>query len=184
MREIELYEIQASDGPCLDCFRSGVPVLNADLQAAEDRWPAFAPGALGAGFRTVSALPMRLRGRVIGALNLFQTDATAISDADLSAAQAFADVASIAVLQHEAADDARLLNDQLNRALNSRVSIEQAKGMIAERSGIDPAEAFVWLRGYARHRGLRLADVAQGVVTGAIRTIAPPPPAPAGKRHR
>ena len=180
IRDIELYELQARDGPCLDCYRSGEPVVNQDVAAAIGRWPAFAPAALAAGFRTVSAIPMRLRGRIIGALNLFRTEEAAMSDADLSGARAFADVATIAILSHQAATDARLVNEQLNRALNSRVIIEQAKGMLAERADLDVDQAFVWLRSQARRNNLRLVDVAQDFIQGRIRAIEPPPSRRAG----
>ena len=180
MRDIELYELQASDGPCLDCYRSGEPVVNHDVAAAAERWPAFAPAAQAAGFRTVSAIPMRLRGRIIGALNLFRTEEAPMSDADLSGAQAFADVATIALLSHQAVTDARVVNEQLNRALNSRVIIEQAKGMLAERGALDVDQAFVLLRGHARRHNLRLVDVAEDFIAGRIRAIELPPSHPAG----
>jgi GAF domain-containing protein len=174
MRDMELYELQASDGPCLDCYRSGEPVVNHAVAAAAGRWPAFAPAALAAGFRTVSAIPMRLRGRIIGALNLFRTEEAEMSDADLSGARAFADVATIAILSHQAATDARVVNEQLNRALNSRVIIEQAKGKLAERAALDVDQAFVWLRGHARRHNLRLVDLAQDFIEGRTKTIEPP----------
>jgi GAF domain-containing protein len=166
MRSLELYELQASDGPCLDAYRHGDPVRNEDLTATGARWPMFSPAALDAGFRMVSALPMRLRGVTIGALNLFRTDVTVIPDADLRAAQAFADVATIAILQHQQAVDSRTLNDQLNHALNSRIIIEQAKGMLAERAGVDMEQAFDRLRHHARHHNQRLAAVAQSFING------------------
>ena len=166
MRDMELYELQASDGPCLDAYRSGQPVHNEDLATAEHRWPRFTPAARAAGFQSVSALPMRLRGMTIGALNLFRTDHSTISDLDLAASQAFADVATIAILQHQQSDDSRQLNEQLNHALNSRVIIEQAKGMLAERAGIDMNQAFTQLRHHARHHNQRLAAVAQSFIDG------------------
>lgn len=135
MRVLELFELQAREGPCLDCYRRGQPVLNQELATASDRWPRFAPEALAAGFRTAHALPMRLRGTVIGALNLFHIHAGDMRQADIDAAQAMADVATIAILQHRATQEAQLLNEQLNQALNSRIVIEQAKGMLAERLG-------------------------------------------------
>ncbi len=168
MRVLELLELQAQEGPCLDCFRNGEPVVNRDLEMSLVRWPQFAPAALAAGFRTVHALPMRLRGAVIGGLNLFNVDAHDIHPADLEAAQALADVATIAVLQHRAALEARVLNDQLNEALNTRIIIEQAKGIIAERDGLDMGHAFDRLRGHARSHNLLLADVARGVIDGTV----------------
>jgi GAF domain-containing protein len=179
MRVLELFEIQAQEGPCLDCFRAGAPVANEDLSVDADRWPRFGAEALAAGFRSVHALPMRLRGTVIGALNLFHVDAGAMRPVDVDAAQAFADVATIAILQHRAATEAFALNEQLNRALNTRIVIEQAKGMIAERQGLDMEQAFATLRNHARNHNLRLADVASDVIEGALLAqdldLLPPP---------
>ena len=135
---------------------------------AGDRWPRFAAEALAAGFHSVNAVPMRLRGNVIGALNLFHDERGGMSAADLEAAQAFADIATIAILQHRAAREAQVLNDQLNHALNSRIVIEQAKGIVAERQGLDMDEAFATMRSYARRRNLRLADVATDVIAGSL----------------
>ena len=128
MRVLELFELQAKEGPCLDCYRSGKPVVNQDLATVNGRWPRFAPEALAAGFRSVHALPMRLRGTVIGALNLFHVEAGEMQSADVEAAQALADVATIAILQHRATLEAQVVNQQLQNALNSRIVIEQAKG--------------------------------------------------------
>ena len=168
MRGLELFELQAQEGPCLDCYRTGRPVLNEDLETADDRWPHFAPAARLAGFRSVQALPMRLRGSVIGALNLFHTELGAMRPADVDAAQAFADVATIGILQNRATLEAQLVNDQLNTALNSRIVIEQAKGMVAERNNLDMAASFELLRSHARNHNLRLVDVALGVIDGDV----------------
>ncbi|MBW3667643.1 MAG: GAF and ANTAR domain-containing protein [Actinobacteria bacterium] len=168
MRVLELFELQAQEGPCLDAFRTGLPVVAQDLSTASGRWPRFAAEALGAGFQSVQALPMRLRGAVIGALNLFHVDRGEMRQADIDAAQALADVATIAVLQHRAALEAQVLNEQLNHALNSRIVIEQAKGMVAERRELDMEEAFTALRSYSRNHSLRLADVARGVIDGTV----------------
>ena len=115
MRVLELFELQAQEGPCLDCYRTGQPVVNQDLAAVDGRWPRFAAEALAAGFRSVHALPMRLRGTVIGALNLFHIEPGEMRRADIDAAQALADVATIAILQHRAALEAQVLNEQLNQ---------------------------------------------------------------------
>ena len=168
MRLLELFELQSQEGPCLDCYRAGTPIVNQDLATVDGRWPRFAPEALGAGFRSVHALPMRLRGTVIGALNLFRSEAGTMGDADRQVAQAFADVATIAILQHRAALRAQELNEQLNHALTSRIVIEQAKGVIGERLGIDMEQAFRTLRGHARRHGLRLVELANDVITGAF----------------
>ena len=168
MRMLELFEVQSQEGPCLDCHRLGEAILNSDLADADARWPRFAPEARAAGFRSVHALPMRLRGRVIGALNLFRVEAGSMNQADIDAAQALADVATIAILQNRAALEAQRLNEQLNYALNSRIVIEQAKGMVAERENLDMEQSFARLRAHARNSNLRLADVARDVVGGVI----------------
>lgn len=168
MRTLELFEVQAQEGPCLDSYRTGKPVVNQDLAAADGRWPRFAAEALAAGFHSVHALPMRLRGSVIGALNLFRVGPGKVGPADLGIAQAFADVATIGILQHRAAHDAQVVNDQLTHALNSRVVIEQAKGMVGERLQFDMEQAFIALRNHARNHNLRLADVAMAVIDGNV----------------
>jgi len=166
MRLLELFELQAEEGPCLDCYTTGQPVLNVDLGGGDPRWPRFAERATAAGFRSVQALPMRLRGAILGALNMFQVDAGEMRPADVAAAQALADVATIAIIQHRAASEAKLLNEQLSEALNTRIVIEQAKGMIAQQRGVDMEAAFTTLRDHARTHNLRLADLAYDVVDG------------------
>ncbi len=178
MRLLELFELQSQEGPCLDCYRTGEPVVNQDLASADDRWPRFTAEALAAGFGSVHALPMRLRGAVIGALNLFHLDPGTMRPADVAAAQAMADVATIAVLQHRAALEAQMINEQLSHALNSRVVIEQAKGMLSERLGIDMDEAFGELRKHARSHNLRLVAVAQDVLDGRLSGDALDPASP------
>ena len=172
MRVLELFEIQAQEGPCLDCHRTGSPVSDRDLAAADSRWPRFATEALAAGFLSVQALPMRLRGSVVGALNLFQIQPGEMPPADIAVAQALADVATIAILQHRAAQEAQTLNEQLNQALNTRIAIEQAKGMVAERLGLELDAAFATLRNHARNHNLRLADVAKEVIVGQLAAAA------------
>jgi len=173
MRLVELFELQSQDGPCPDCYRTGEPALHEDLAGEDQPWARFGPVALAAGFRSVQALPMRLRGVTIGALNLFRTKKGRLEESDVVAAQALADVATIAILQHRAAIEAHLLVDQLNHALNSRVVIEQAKGILAQRVGFDMEAAFSWLRNHARSHNLRLVDVAQSIIDGTL--VAEPP---------
>jgi GAF domain-containing protein len=168
MRLLELFELQSQEGPCLDCYRTGEPVLNQDLATVNGRWPRFAAEALDAGFHSVHALPMRLRGTVIGALNLFHAGAGVMRQADVEAAQALADVATIAILQHRAVLEAQMVNEQLQNALNSRIVIEQAKGMVGERAGLSMEQAFVALRQHARNHNLRLADVAEQIIRGSL----------------
>jgi GAF domain-containing protein len=178
MRVLELFELQSQEGPCLESYRTGEPVANADLAALGGPWPRFAAEALEAGFRSALALPMRLRGSVIGALNLFHVEPGDMREADIVAAQAFADVATIAILQHRAVLEAQVVNEQLNNALNSRVLIEQAKGVLSERSGLNMEEAFALLRNHARNHNLRLSDVARDVVHDnlAVSKLDAPPP--------
>lgn len=169
MRLLELFELQTEQGPCLECFQTGEVVTHDDLTTAVTRWPRFAPEAIASGFLSVHALPMRLRGNVIGALNLFHADAHGLTDEGLEAARAFANIATIAILQYRATVEADQLIDQLNTALNTRILIEQAKGVVSERRQIGMEDAFAALRGYARNNNLRLADVAAAVVAGTLK---------------
>jgi len=175
MRILQDFELSSAEGPCLDCYRTGKPVVNETL-AGGGHWPRFTPVALEAGFRSVYAVPMRLRRSILGALNLFGSEERTLSEQDLLAAQAFADVATIAVLQNRAIVEAQILADQLNHALNSRVVIEQAKGVLAERLGIGMEQAFTRLRTHARNHNLRLAVLAQGLVDGTLNVDALDPP--------
>ena len=165
---VELMQLQADQGPCLDCFRDGAPVLVADLGSSAERWPRFAPEAMTAGFSAVHAVPLRLRGKVLGALNLFRTTPGGLDHADATAAQALADVATVALLQHRAMSEAQTLAEQLQDALNSRVAIEQAKGVLAAQAGLGMDEAFLQLRGYARAHQQLLTQVAEDVVAGRL----------------
>ena len=169
-RVLELFEVQSDEGPCVDCFRAGKAVLNVDLAQTDGRWPSFAPKAREAGYRSVHAFPMRLRQQTIGALNLYRADEVRMRDTDVVAAQALADVATIAILQHRAVLNAQLLNDQLSQALNTRIVIEQAKGVVAERAELDMEQAFARLRRHARNHNLRLADVA-GAVSSKVLAV-------------
>lgn len=166
-RLVELFELQSDAGPCVDCCRSGEAVVNADLEAEAERWPRFAEAARRSGFVAVHALPLRLRDTVIGALNLFSSARRVLNDDDARAGQALADVATIGILAQRGLHQAELLAAQLQGALTSRIVIEQAKGVLAERRAIDVDEAFELLRGYARRRNLRLSDVAREVAEGS-----------------
>jgi hypothetical protein len=172
---IELFQVQNDQGPCLDCFRTGQPVTAADLAGPGQRWPRFAAAATRAGFGTVNALPMRLRDQVIGALNLFGTGAGLLGPAELRIGQALADVATIGLLQERNVRRAETLAEQLQAALNSRVVIEQAKGKLAERTGLDMNEAFTLLRQHARTTSQRLTDVARDVIDSPTADFAPQP---------
>ncbi len=172
-RLLELFQLQNDQGPCLDCFRAGQSIAAADLASDAERWPRFAAAAREAGFAAVQALPMRLRDQVIGALNLFRAEPGALDPAAVRIGQALADVATISLLHERSMRHSDTLNEQLQTALNSRVIIEQAKGKLAERLGLDMAQAFSLLRDYARDRNRRLVDVAQAFVDGAEPVTSP-----------
>lgn len=163
---LELFEVQNEEGPCLDSYRTGEAILNAEL--TESRWPAFSPRARDAGFEVAHALPMRLRETVIGALNVFQSNGAALNPGDLELSRALADVATIGLLQQRALRRATVLAEQLESALKTRIVIEQAKGVLAERLGIGVEEAFARLRRHARDGNQRLAEVAAGLVSGTV----------------
>jgi GAF domain-containing protein len=185
MRLLELFEIQSDEGPCVDCFRSGHPVTCPDLSTEIRRWPQFAALAMTDGFASVYSLPMRLRGRTIGALNLFRSNSTDLHEADLLAAQALADVATIAILQHRVTVESQLLNEQLSQALTSRIVIEQAKGKVSEATGLSVDESFRRLRHHARSNNLRLGDLAVRIADGSLASTAldPLPGPKAPKAH-
>jgi GAF domain-containing protein len=181
MRLLELFELQAQEGPCLDAFRTGQRVDHENLQAGSGSWPSFSAAAFEAGFQSALALPLRLREATLGALNLLSVTRTPMAEADVIVARAFADLATLSIVQHRAAAEAQRLNEQLSSALTSRVVIEQAKGVISERARVEPAEAFSRLRYYARNHNLRLTDIAQAAIDGTLdpQAWAPPPrPAP------
>jgi transcriptional regulator with GAF, ATPase, and Fis domain len=168
-RLLELFQSQTDEGPCPECFHTGRPVTVADLSmpTAARRWPRFVTAARQVGFASVSALPMRLRSDVIGALNLFGTEPGALDEDTTRLAQALADVATIGLLQARAIRERETLAEQLQTALNSRVVIEQAKGVIAERRHIDMDQSFTLLRRTARTSNRRLSELARAVVNGS-----------------
>ncbi len=168
MRLVELFELQCEEGPCLDAYREQRVVTCDDLGEAAERWPRFARYAQASGFEAVSAVPMRLRSEVIGALNLFSSRARRLGEEDTKVAQAMADVATIGILQQRALRDAHAFADELQAALRSRVVIEQAKGVISEHDQVDVDEAFVRLRRFARTHHQLLSDIAGRVVSGEI----------------
>jgi hypothetical protein len=163
-RELELFQLQAEQGPCVDCYRSGEPVSVEDLVAAQAKWPRFAPVAVEAGFVSVHAIPMRAAGMVLGALGLFGDRAGALNDADLLVARTLAHVACVAVLQEHAPTPATV-GPRLQAALNRRVVVEQAKGFLRETMNVSVEDAFMLLRSYARERGEHLSDVARTLMT-------------------
>jgi transcriptional regulator with GAF, ATPase, and Fis domain len=165
-RLLELFQLQTDEGPCVDCFRSGRAVSVIDLPGV-GRWPRFTAAAAEVGFAAVHAMPLRLRSQTIGALNLFSTQPGPVDESKLRLGQALADVATIGLLQQRAIQRRDTLTEQLQTALNSRVLIEQAKGVLAERLQMGVDEAFTILRGAARGRNRRLTEFAQAIVDGS-----------------
>jgi GAF domain-containing protein len=162
----ELMQVQTDEGPCIDCVRTGEPVTVTDLNDAATRWPRFTAALAGRGsYRSVHALPLRLRGEAIGGMNLFHTRPGPLPEADLRLAQALADIATIGILQERAIRHSEMLAEQLQRALNTRVVIEQAKGVLAQLGNMAMDAAFERLRRHARSHNTLLGDVAQRVVT-------------------
>ncbi|MGQ0629822.1 MAG: ANTAR domain-containing protein [Sporichthyaceae bacterium] len=166
MRLLELFQIQNDQGPCLECYQSGTQVQEDDLSTAQGRWDRFAPEAVAAGFRSVHALPMRLREETIGAMNLFHEKPNALKDADIQIGQAMVDVATIGLIQVDLGRRREILLAQLQTALDTRIVLEQAKGVLAERRSIRPNEAFTLLRNHARAHNVRLTDLAHEVIEG------------------
>jgi GAF domain-containing protein len=167
-RLLEVFQLQSNEGPCLDCFTSGQPVTSPDLSVDADRWPLFVPAAIAAGFASVAAVPLRLRAETIGGLNLFHAEIGVVPAEDVQLAQALADVATIGILQRRSTHRGTLLAEQLQHALNSRVVVEQAKGVLTERHGFSMDTAFQALRQHARNGNLKLTDVALAVARGEL----------------
>jgi GAF domain-containing protein len=165
---LELLQSQNEEGPCIECYHQRKPVLSENLAADWGRWPTFAPAAIQRGFRSVQAIPMRVRGTTVGAMNLFRSEPGRIGEADLSLGQGMADMAAIGLLQARTVRESRGVIAELQGALNSRVVIEQAKGMLAESAGISVDAAFARLRVYARDHNRRLSDVAHDLIEGRL----------------
>ena len=168
MRLVELLELQLEEGPCFDAYRSRAAVVCESPEEAVARWPQFAPRAQKSGFVAVSAVPMRLRADVIGALNLFSSDERRLDDADLGVAQAMADIATIGILQERVIRDRNAFASQLEFALESRVVIEQAKGIVAEQQKIDVDRAFDLIRRFTRSHNRLLSETARQIIEGTI----------------
>ncbi|MFJ1761288.1 GAF and ANTAR domain-containing protein [Amycolatopsis sp. NPDC088138] len=167
-RLLELFQLSIDEGPCVECFAGHAPVFVADVAAQATRWPRFAAEAARQGFASVHALPMRLRKQTIGALNLFGTRPGDLRPDDVDLAQGLADTATIGILQERAVRHGETMSEQLQTALNSRVTIEQAKGVLAVTGGLTMDGAFGALRGYARSNSLRLSDVARALAERAL----------------
>jgi ANTAR domain/GAF domain len=163
-RELELFQLQAEEGPCVDCYATGQPVSVADIRTAMERWPRFVPAAIGAGFASVHAVPMRAAGIVLGALGLFGARPGELNEADLLVGQTLTHIACVALLQEHQPTPSTVM-PQLRSALTSRVIVEQAKGLLREMLGVSVEEAFNLLRTYARASGEHLTDVARRLMS-------------------
>ncbi len=168
IRTLELFELQHDEGPCVDAYRQGEPVTNVDPTTAQQRWPAFGAAVLAGNYTTVHAIPMRLRDQTIGAMNLFMVRAGDLSDADLQLARGLADIATIGLLHERATQSQHTLSEQLQGALNSRVVLEQAKGILAERHNLTVAQAFEAMRTHARNSGQPLSRMAAQIIDGTL----------------
>ncbi|GAA3239557.1 GAF and ANTAR domain-containing protein [Actinocorallia longicatena] len=181
-RLLELFQLQNSQGPCLETYRTGRSVRCDDLTEAGTRWPLFAPAAIGLGYTAVHALPMRLRDTAIGALNLFSAAPGHLDPEDVELGQALADIATIGILHERMIRRSAEVNSQLQNALNSRITIEQAKGAIAQRLGITVDEAFTLLRGHARSHNIKITEAARKVMDKQLHIgRAPVTPEPPGR---
>jgi transcriptional regulator with GAF, ATPase, and Fis domain len=168
MRMAELVEVQNEEGPSFECLRQGDQVLNRRLDAVDDRWPRFGPMARDAGFQAVHALPLRLRRDVIGAMNVFDTQSRDMTTQQVNLTQALADAATIGILQERNVRRQIDVASQLQGALNSRIVIEQAKGVVAEQQQVSMEDAFAMLRGYSRTSRIPLSDVAHAVIDRSL----------------
>jgi GAF domain-containing protein len=180
---VEVMQLAAGMGPCVDCFTSGKAVSVPDIAADGDRWPEFQAAAAQQGFRAVYATPLRLRGKVLGAMNLFSNTVGELNAPDAAVAQALADVATIGILQERNIRETGIVAAQLQRALESRVLIEQAKGVLSAQGDMDVDTAFTTLRTYARSHNLTLRAVAEAVTTRTLDVLEGDAVARAPRRH-
>ena len=166
---VEVMQVGAESGPCIACFRTGKPVSVPDIARAPAEWSEFRRTALENGFAAVEAIPMRLRDVTIGTLNLLRSEPGSPPEEDMAAARAFADVATIGILHERTVRESEGLSAQLQTALNSRVLIEQAKGVVSFTADVPVDDAFHLIRRYARDHGLRLGEVAARLVRRELR---------------
>lgn len=161
---VEVVQLGAEAGPCWQCFKTGHPVTVGDIEQDADQWPDFQRVALEQGYRSIHATPMRLRGQVIGTMNLLDTKVGVLNERDIALAQSLTDVATIGILQERDSRQLRDLSSQLQGALNSRIIVEQAKGVLAQSLHVSMDEAFRLLRNHARSTNQTLQVVSRDVV--------------------
>jgi len=167
-RLVDILQLRTGIGPSVECFRTGKVVAVADIRTLDGDWSEFRRESLEQGFLSVHAVPLRLRGNVIGTMSVFRSVAGALTSEDASITQGLADVATIGILHERALRESDIAQQQLQHALNSRVIIEQAKGVIAQTRGIGMDDAFRMLREYSRSNGRGLREVAEQVVARSL----------------
>lgn len=165
---VGLMQVRAGQGPCVEAIQTGQVVSVEDLRHIAERWPKFAEDARKSGFSSLHAIPMRLRDSVIGSLNLFRDRVGELNPADATAAKTLADIATISILQQRIVEESVIAQGQLQRALDSRVLIEQAKGYIAQSHNLDMDSAFQRIRAHARSTQTRLSVVAADITAGRL----------------
>jgi len=159
--ELELYQSQLDNGPCVETIETGHVVHAAGEAQLTDRWPDFGRVMSAAGFATVHASPMRWHERVLGGVNLFWREQRTLTSEERELAQAFADICTLALMQPPATDDPAVVAEKLRTALRGRVVIERAKGVLAQNEQLDMAEAFSRLVQISKQTRRALAEVAQ-----------------------
>ncbi|MFI8455377.1 GAF and ANTAR domain-containing protein [Kitasatospora sp. NPDC085464] len=171
VRQLEALQIAAGEGPCLDCRRTGEVVVERDLRRGRARWPRFSAKALDLGFRAVRAVPLRLEGRALGTLNVFDTRAGVDPGQDgFDVVQPLADLAVIALLQRRQGRE-QSAAEEVTAALVDRTSVERAKGVLAEVGGLDMDASFEVLRAHARRTGTGVAHVARSLLDGRLDAV-------------
>ncbi|HEX4901398.1 MAG TPA: GAF and ANTAR domain-containing protein [Acidimicrobiales bacterium] len=166
---VERLEAELGQGPCVQALRSGAVVVERDLREAADRYPDFVPRALESGVQSIHALPLSGRGEMVGAVDIVHREPLDLPAGDVAIAQMLADVAVSYIFAVRLHEKSSRLASQLQRALDTRVVIEQAKGMLAERHGEPVSKAFERLRRHARSTNASVRDVAARVIEGSLK---------------
>jgi transcriptional regulator with GAF, ATPase, and Fis domain len=161
--ELELHQANNGSGPCFDAIKTGYAVAAADDEI-QTRWPRFAVAMQKTGLCAVHAVPLRWHTRVLGGLNLFWTEPVWLNDEQAATAQAFGDICSLALMQAPAVPEAGQLDERLRAALESRVVIERAKGVLSQDEGLDMASAFQRLVQLSEAAQVPLTDTATMIV--------------------
>lgn len=168
-RLVEVIQLSAEAGPCVESFLTGRVVSVPDVRTSPEEWSRFREAALALGFVSVHAVPLRLRETTIGTLNLLRDTVGELEPQDQTAAQAFADVATIGILHERSLRETAVLAEQLQAALNSRIVIEQAKGVVAFTRGVPIDEAFQLIRQYGRSHQLGISQVAARIIDRSLK---------------